>query len=266
MSLEERGLYHMMLNKAWDQTPRGSLPADFNALRAVLGHIDPRTLRRLLPGTFPQTPGDLPEKSRRSRGEVSGKLAECWREIDGRLWNHRLAKEAEKTIGLSEKRALAGRVGGLAKATNLLKQKTSMPHPHPHKQEKKETKKEKSPPDSRSADAERVFVFWKETFKKAPRTKFLSDRRRKVISRLNEGTTEKEIRMAIVGCSISDFHRENGHNDLELICRNRTQIEKFIERIPIAAPDSAKAKNLLQEIGYFRTGDGQIFRKPKAPH
>jgi uncharacterized protein YdaU (DUF1376 family) len=79
MTLEEIGMYHLMLRWAWNEHPPGSLPASLRELSAILGQNFRKTSRLL-----------------------SGTLGRCWYESEGRLWNPRLVKEAEIQHSVSE--------------------------------------------------------------------------------------------------------------------------------------------------------------------
>lgn len=78
----------------------------------------------------------------------------------------------------------------------------------------------------------RLFDFWraKTGHQNAQPTR---DRERRVVARLREGYTEQQIQRGILGCARSDWHRgENPegrrYDDLELICRSGSKLEKFI--------------------------------------
>lgn len=65
-----------------------------------------------------------------------------------------------------------------------------------------------------------------------PGAKATRDRRQKVAARLREGYTPDDIRTAIDGAAIGAFVNDAGtrFDDLELICRNGSKLESFIER------------------------------------
>lgn len=97
-------------------------------------------------------------------------------------------------------------------------------------QEGKELKKI----DSQQADdSQKIFEYWCLVMQKSGAAKFTADRKRSVKARLKEGYTAAHIMQAIDGCSRSDFHMgRDGKNttkfdDLELICRSGSQLEKF---------------------------------------
>lgn len=113
------------------------------------------------------------------------------------------------------------------------------------------TKPAKAPREEVTTQIElELFAYWQTRFNK-PRAKFGSDRRRLVRARLREGYTPDDIRRAIDGCKASGFHNgenEGGgeYNDLTLICRNSSKLERFRE---IATETGAKplAVNAAEE-------------------
>ena len=87
-----------------------------------------------------------------------------------------------------------------------------------------------------------LFQYWQARCNK-PRAKFTQERRRCLRARLREGYTAVEIRRAIDGCADSPFHsgeNDTGHlyNDLTLILRNGTKLERFRD---MAKESGAKA-------------------------
>lgn len=88
--------------------------------------------------------------------------------------------------------------------------------------------------DSQQADdSQQIFEYWCLVMQKNGAAKFTADRKRAVKARLKEGYTIDHIKQAIDGCAKSDWHMaRDGRNttkydDLELICRNGSQLEKF---------------------------------------
>lgn len=95
-----------------------------------------------------------------------------------------------------------------------------------------------------SQQALEVFRFWCDVMGKNARTSFDPKRRRAVEGRLKEVLrgengkaytfTVDDLKHAILGCASSAFHmgdndRNAKYNDLELICRNASKTEHFIE-------------------------------------
>ena len=79
-----------------------------------------------------------------------------------------------------------------------------------------------------------LFDFWVERCGKDPkRTKFGEKREKAVLARLKQGYTKRQIGEAIMGAALAAF-RDPGtgvvYDDLELVCRNEVQLEKFIAR------------------------------------
>ncbi|MFZ1694203.1 MAG: hypothetical protein WAT74_13470 [Flavobacteriales bacterium] len=75
-----------------------------------------------------------------------------------------------------------------------------------------------------------LFAFWQQATNH-PQAKLTDDRRRKIRARLAEGYTAGQIRKAIEGAAIAAFVKDGvKYDDLELICRNGTKLESFIDR------------------------------------
>lgn len=76
-----------------------------------------------------------------------------------------------------------------------------------------------------------VFEFWQTTLDH-PTARLTSEREKKIKARLKSYSVE-QIKDAILGCSLSPHHqgqndRHQIYDDLELICRDDTHLEKFI--------------------------------------
>ena len=87
---------------------------------------------------------------------------------------------------------------------------------------------------SQQADkSQQIFDYWCHVMGKTGNVKFTPERKRLIIARLKDGYTVEHIKQAIDGCSRSDYHMaRDGKNktiydDLTLICRNGSNIEKF---------------------------------------
>ncbi|EPX3860864.1 hypothetical protein ACWY7A_000032 [Acinetobacter baumannii] len=74
-----------------------------------------------------------------------------------------------------------------------------------------------------------VFEFWKVTFNKNTRTVLDNKRKTKIQARLKEGYTVEDIKLAITNCSKSEYHVQGGYTDIELICREASKLDRFIE-------------------------------------
>ena len=74
-----------------------------------------------------------------------------------------------------------------------------------------------------------LFDFWRESMSLNGRTQFTPKRRARIKARLKDSTPD-EIRRAITFVAGSEWHRERGHTDLELICRSRDKIEGYLAR------------------------------------
>lgn len=76
-----------------------------------------------------------------------------------------------------------------------------------------------------------IFEYWRKTCRhtSAKRTR---ERLAKIKARLNEGYSEEDIRRAIDGAAHGAFVNEQGKrfDDIELICRNGSKLESFMDR------------------------------------
>jgi DNA-binding transcriptional ArsR family regulator len=72
-----------------------------------------------------------------------------------------------------------------------------------------------------------VFSHWQGVFGKY-RSRLSPQRRKKIEARLKEGFSVDQLKRAVDGCAGSDFHRDNGHVDLTLICRSEEKLEFFL--------------------------------------
>lgn len=76
-----------------------------------------------------------------------------------------------------------------------------------------------------------LFIYWKERCNH-PHAKLTSERQRRIRARLDEGYSEEQVRKAIDGAARAAFVNEQGKrfDDIELICRNGSKLESFMER------------------------------------
>lgn len=91
----------------------------------------------------------------------------------------------------------------------------------------------------------RIFQHWQYTCDH-PKAKATPERIAKIRQRLRDGYTEADIIAAINGCAASPFHRGENENatrydDLTLILRNGSTLEKFREKAPESAPENYAA-------------------------
>lgn len=85
--------------------------------------------------------------------------------------------------------------------------------------------------DARKVAAMELFRYWQRECDHAA-ARPTPERLTKVVARLRDGYSPAEIRKAIDGAKHSAFENDDGrrYDDLELICRNGTKLEQFIER------------------------------------
>lgn len=108
----------------------------------------------------------------------------------------------------------------------------SKPKPKPNTDIYVEAAASTAPPEARIARD--LFDYWRARCRasSSPQPRFTADRRAKVLARLREGYSPDDIRRAIDGAAVAAFVDEKGKrfDDLELICRNGSKLESFIER------------------------------------
>jgi hypothetical protein len=106
--------------------------------------------------------------------------------------------------------------------------------------------KKVAPAVDTTTEENEVFRFWREAAGKHE-SKFTVGRRVKVRARLREKYTVSQIRQAIEFVCNDAWHmgenpNHKTYNDLELICRNATKLEEYLDRAReagVAAPKSA---------------------------
>lgn len=81
------------------------------------------------------------------------------------------------------------------------------------------------------SDADRVFAHWMQARKKRADTKFSTERQSKIKARLKEGFTVQQLCRAIDGVAKDPWPErgKSGNDDLTIILREATQVEKFLE-------------------------------------
>ena len=107
---------------------------------------------------------------------------------------------------------------------------------------------------------DRIFEFWVWCMQKNPKvTKFAPERRRKIQARLRQGYTLENIIQAICGCSGSAWHMGDNsdctkYDDLTLICRNGSKLERFMGMTTTEAA-SETYRRFEKETGIEGEGD-----------
>lgn len=94
--------------------------------------------------------------------------------------------------------------------------------------------------------ADEVFEFWRTTFGRNGNVRFTPERRRAVKARLKDYSVD-DLKRAVLGCAGSQFHRDGGHTDLTLICRNGSKVEQFRELPPPMGATGSDGKPLGPE-------------------
>ena len=79
-----------------------------------------------------------------------------------------------------------------------------------------------------------IFNYWLDTMKKKSNTALSTERKAKIKKRLKDGYSISDIKTAIFNCSNTDHNMGRGknsngtkYNDIELICRNSVNLERF---------------------------------------
>lgn len=77
-----------------------------------------------------------------------------------------------------------------------------------------------------TCEVREIFEYWREK-SNHPKAK-LDDKRKRAIERTLKNYSVAEIKQAIDGCLLSEYNRENGFDDIELICRNSSKTDRYI--------------------------------------
>ena len=96
----------------------------------------------------------------------------------------------------------------------------------------------------------RVFGFWKEHLAH-PRAHFDDKRRKAVSARLRDGYSADDLILAVRGCRLSphnmgDNDRQEIYDDLELICRDTSHVERFIARAEVGTNGNGNGRPKTQ--------------------
>ncbi len=172
-----------------------------------------------------------------------------------------------------ERKANAGRLGGLAKARAVAAASSDsasngiaaakhvdtaaalLPIPSPIPEIR-----ETSVPDVGPAMPDRVreifdhwLACWKRVVGGSNPPKLSDPRRAKIRARLTEGYTVEQVKTAIDAMWGSAFHVENRHYDIDLVCRSSTKLDAFLAKtesakVPSAPTREVKAMGATQAI------------------
>lgn len=88
-----------------------------------------------------------------------------------------------------------------------------------------------APVEGHREAVQRIFDYWQRRAGK-PKARLTPERASRVLARLRQGYSEAEIRAAIDGCLGSEFHQGQNdagtvYDDLEMICRTGSRVERF---------------------------------------
>lgn len=162
-------------------------------------------------------------------------------------FRNQFIRDNEKYDLTCKRRAEAGSKGGKAKQANASKSKQVVANASKSKQDlanvadSKSKNKSKTNSDSgsdlkpmsaKANDTLEIFNYWKEVMKKNNSSILNAKRDKAIKARLEEGYTVEQIKLAILGCSMTPHNMGQNNNgkrydDLELICRDGVQIERF---------------------------------------
>jgi hypothetical protein len=99
----------------------------------------------------------------------------------------------------------------------------------------------------------RIYTFWKATMG-LERARLTPERAKKIRQRLKDGYSIEDVEKAIMGCKDSPFHqgqndRNTVYNDLTLILRNGSFLEKFMQlRRTLTAEEKANHMAQIQRL------------------
>lgn len=115
-------------------------------------------------------------------------------------------------------------------------------------------------PEHLEAEAEAVFLYWREECRSASKRKvvFGDKRKTKVMARLKDGYTVEDLKKAIDGARDHAFVSEDGKrfDDLELICRDETKVDSFIQRAEVVSITSKQAPPMTMQQAREKILDG----------
>jgi hypothetical protein len=116
-----------------------------------------------------------------------------------------------------------------------------------------------------------VFEYWQQVMKK-PTAKLDAKRAKSISSALGLGYSVEDLKKAIDGCRKSEWHmgkndRNTQYNDIELITRNATNVDKFIAHsVVVSKEDENAVLAALLESGEVPFSgnviDGECYAKP----
>jgi hypothetical protein len=198
--------------KAWTAMPAASLPASNYALSALCGLT--------------------PENFARYRTQILAGFVLC---SDGRYYDVELADRIAELIAAharrEELRRMKSKAGRASVAARKAKAARSVAAVKASKAVSIEAETCDTETNPLGASAREVFAHWCETMgvKKA----ILSGKRKTNLFKCLQFYSVEDLKKAVRGCSLSPFHmgeneRRTRYNDLELICRDPSMVEKFM--------------------------------------
>jgi hypothetical protein len=133
---------------------------------------------------------------------------------------------------------------------------TYNPNPNP------KPKKKKNTVVFNDLEVGKVFTYWQETMNH-PRARLDGKREKKIKDLLKIGYTVEDLKTAIDGCKASPFHqgqndRKTVFDDIELICRDASHVDRFIKTASISGNPTA-----LSEYGQRAVAAAQSWLENK---
>lgn len=81
--------------------------------------------------------------------------------------------------------------------------------------------------DRSAANVREIFTYW-QTTRNHPKARLGDDRRRKILARLRDGFDVDELKRAVDGVALDPWEDRGRHDDIGVIFRNGSQVEKFL--------------------------------------
>ena len=109
---------------------------------------------------------------------------------------------------------------------------------------------ESSKPDY-ELDIKNIFEYWVNVMSKGNRTSLTTLRKTKILTRLKDGYPAHEIKQAIDNVAKDSFLVSGGHTDIEMICRNSTNLEKYRDAVK-SNQNNQFSQTTMQNIETFK--------------
>jgi len=123
------------------------------------------------------------------------------------------------------------------------------------------------------AQAREVFDEWCRVMKKSNKAVLSPERKKAVIARLEQGFSVEDLKQAVYGCRITPHNmgvNDRGmlYNDLELICRNAANVERFrdtfLRRREEKRMEDSAGNVDVSALTHERPGGGDLFNSVRG--